>query len=345
MKKSQQKLVINLVLLFGALLILGGFYLFFVQPSNLKKKDWGKVLLLSGVTKSDISALDIMFTQLSNTFGVALTRLSNGWNVSHPYKTLAYSAEVEKLIDDLMAAKSDDMLTNVTPDQIREFGFDQPIDVIDVYLANGKKVNIINGGFAPVDNYYYTMLNHDSNNIYIVYAYMFSSSERYADIYIQRNIFSLKATAVTNITIKAMDGKEYRLGYTANQWTLYQPKKMDVDNYAVQRKILEFTALPLVQFAAYERTPELIKQYGLDKPKYLVKMVSSLPEDGTKWVYISGMTNGNMHYAYTPSLPGIIYINHADLLSKFILTPETFLIPVNPETNVNTNKLEILQVQ
>jgi hypothetical protein len=345
MKKSQQKLIINLVLLFGVLLILGGFYLFFVQPENIKKKDWGKIQLLSGIDKNDIIGIDIVFTQLSNTFGVALNRSTNGWAVMHPYKTLAYAAEVEKLIGDLMVLKSDDILTNVTPDKIKEFGFDQPIDVIDVYLADGKKINIINGGFAPVDNYYYTMLNHDSNNIYIVYSYMFSSSERYADIYIQRNFFSMNATAVTNVMIRAMDGRDYYLGYSGSQWTLYKPKKMDVDNYAVQRKILEFTAMPLVQFAFYERTPELIKMCGLDKPKFIVKAYSSIPEEGMKEVYISGKTNGQLHYAYTPSLPGIIFINNADILARFKITPETFLVPVNPETNVNTNKLEIIKVQ
>ncbi|OHD53425.1 MAG: hypothetical protein A2Y33_14995 [Spirochaetes bacterium GWF1_51_8] len=339
MKKSQQKLLINLGLLLAVLLLFGGFYLFFVQPETAKKMDWGKVEFFTGVEKSDVMGIDIMFRQLTNIYGVSLAKVTNGWDILVPVHTGAYSAEVEKLIDDLLSVKSESVLTNITPEKLIEFGFDEPIAIIDVMLADGTRFNIINGGFAPVDNYYYTMLNHNSNTIYITYAYKFSTSERYADLYVTRNFFSLKATAVTNLEVKGLSGVTYKMAYSGTNWNLTAPKKMPLDNYAVQRKILEFTAMPFMQFAYYIRTPELVKKYGLDKPMLTVKAVSSYEGDGVKEVYISSQTNGVFHYAYTSSLPGIILIDHADIVSRFKITADSFLTPVFTNTNTAASNL------
>jgi hypothetical protein len=328
MKKSQKSLLIQIGILALLLLAIGGYYLMKILPGIRAEKESGAVQIIEGIDKEDVVGIEVAFSDDNGIYHSVLNKIDNEWHIVFPIQYKADPSRIEKMLSDLWELRSEEVITNVTEDKIAEFGFDEPLSMVKLGLESGTQFEILNGRLATVENYYYTMVNHDSNDIYVIYAYRFTHSERTPDELAYKEIFQkLPIPAINSIEVKSSEGVVYRFNRMKvdgeQEWVMRAPLTKKVGSFEVRRKIMQLYPLGFSHFTHYDRDPQLLRHYGLDNPKYYAKLTS---EDGQAIdLYISEKTNAEHHYAYSPLIPGIVEIHKSDIGDKFDFSVDEFL--------------------
>lgn len=327
MKKSHKKILINISIIAIIAITAAGYYFLKALPEQKKAAKKGVHNLIEGVNKKDIIGIEIIYHDTGQVYKSLINMVSNKWQIIFPVRHLADTAHVDKMLDDLLKMKSEDILKNIPLEKFSDYGFDKPSDVIRLGLKNGKTIEIINGRLATTENYYYTMVNGDSNNIYVVYAHLFSSSEKKADEFADKEIFQyLPSRYVEKLEVKASNNVRFDFDTTVTekgtQWFMNKPLTIPVDRFEVIRRIMQFYTIRYSYYSYYNDVPSLEKKLGLKNPKYSIKMSSKNGESVS--LIISAITNGDYYYAKASTVPGIIMIHGSDISDKFKFTADTF---------------------
>ncbi len=326
MKNSRKKLLINIIILGTVLIAIILYYTLKAIPEKDKLDMRGKTLLLGKKTKSDFLSIDIQYKD-ANAF-IHKTRLSNisgTWVVTEPLQKTANQGVINEMLDDLLKITSETNYSPVTRTQISNYGILQPNDIFTFRYKDGSETTLINGNISKPETYYYTMNLDDTNTIYIVYAYKFSSAELTTSQLLEKQIFTDNISDITSFSIRALDGRTYAVKSVKKNdktsWYMTSPQASAADTFAVKKRILNFYSLHILEFLKYDRSAQDIKVLGLDRP--VLSITTSTPQSDMA-LYISAVTNVLGHFAYSPRIPGIFVIRQEDIDRTFQLDVQEF---------------------
>ena len=327
MTKTQKQMALNLVLLGVVLIAVSVYFFAFYLPQQQQIKMQDNVFLLKDSKREDIVAMSF-YCKTTNQmiYQSDFNLISNQWMMMTPMHINVDSATFDKLFEDMSTWNSQQVVTNITPTMWKAYGFEDPSTEIQLVLKDNRIIKITTGRISPVENYYYVMLNDNTNKVYIVYAYKFTFTQKRPEEYIDRNLFPFPMPAVSNLIIKTSDAKLFTFqsyqGEKQTEWKILNAPSTKVDPTLVKQRILDMFTLRFQSFIAYERTPDLIAKYGLNNPKYYLKMESNKKE--VLEIYISPMKVGNYYPAYATSKPGIFWMEESDIAEKFVMNETNF---------------------
>jgi hypothetical protein len=319
MKKSHKNALANAGLLFLALIFLGGVYFFTSKNSTQKEDEKQKVFIVPAFQRGQIKFLQIYFYDQTNHYKSRLENVSNEWQMVYPLKDKADEESVNRILNDLMALKSEMQLTNVSADQIKNYGFGDPVGKIVIHLEDGKEISVVSGKKTAVGDYYYTMANSITNPIYLVYYYKFASLEKKPGELRNKEIFTIPLASIKVFEIKPKGQEaftfESRVENKESVFYLTHPVSAKADYLCVKGKILEFYAMSILDFPEAKKQNPGLAFYGLNPPYYLARMISA---DGlTNELNIGKEESQGVYYACVNGRKEIVLIEIPDLTNKF----------------------------
>ncbi len=329
MKKSSKKMIVQISVFGGILAVLLIVFLLIIKPNENKKKEFGKITFFDGIQKDSVDGIQISLFRNGMEFHTLINKISNEWYILSPFYVRADPFAIDKLLDDVLVIASERVLTNVNPEKLVEYGFESPTSAVYLGLHDGKTVSLVNGLISPIENYYYTLFNNDTNTVYITYAYKFSSVEKTPGELANKQIFDERLQpipSITNFEITSQTGVLYSFAKVSNSggvyWEMRSPQRMRVDDYALKRKQLELYAISANTYAAYDQAPETIRFFELNRPKYRIRIAS---DNGmVSETYIGSLSVSNFVFGYSTAKPGIFQIYESDLAETFNLAVSNF---------------------
>lgn len=335
MKKTQKKMMVNLLISAVVLIVIAAAYFLFVLPTEKNKEDFGKLIISDqwNFDEEDIVGIHIDYLEED---GLVYTTLLNKdtetgmWEMIVPINVSADAKIMERMMEALLELDTEKAITNLAEDSYAEYGFDNPTHVIDLIMSSGTNFRIITGMLAPTENLYYTLLDNDSNTVYITYAYKFTGLNKIPSEIADREVFKeeeFPIPSITNLRISTLSGDIFQFTKVSNEhgmvWALNKPYQIDLDDYAVKRHVLKLYTVDFSDYVEMDRDPFLLEVYGLDNPSYFVEIFTDTGESNT--LYLSGMETSNFIYAYSSSKPGIGRIYSSDVESLFDIAVTNFL--------------------
>lgn len=328
MKKSRQKLLFNLIILSAALLLTGGYFIFFARPGQADKNKKDIVKLLPGRSRDDISLISISIRDEAGLMHSSiLEKISNQWVLTSPMQKRADQGRVYQMIDDLLSLESIRILSNTSPEELTNKGIYAPSDVFTLTYRDGTSNTIINGKLATIENFYYTWVPENPDRILVTYAYRFSSAQLKPGEWAERQIFTMDLDDLGYLSVQQKSEPVIVFRLQGTNWQLSARPGQAVDPYEVKKKLLDLYSLQLNSYFSYDRQPALLAELGLTSPAYSIRIAGDAQSFDLN---ISIRTNLQGHYAYSPSLPGIFTVDQKDVLHHFSLNPDDYLLKRNP---------------
>ncbi len=322
MKKTQKKLLRNILVLSSGLIVILLFYIFKAKPQSEKKLQKDHVLLIPDKKKDDFIRIYIQFRDEKKITHLSiLEKISNQWEMIAPVRKAADQGRVYQMIDDLLNIESERILQNITSDRLTNYGIYDPSDKFIFTFSDGTSNIVINGKLAKTENYYYTWQNSSSNRILVTYAYRFSSSELKPAELIEKQIFTLPIDDLSFLSMTGLNGVSLDFRLRKDTWTLNSSKNITLDPYAVKKKLLDIYSLRISSFDSFSRNTADLTRLGLLDSPYTIKL--GTPNSQIQ-LYISRKTNFQGNYAYSPQIPGIFFIDPKDLEHHFNLDFHSF---------------------
>lgn len=330
MKKSTKKMLIQIGVAAGLLAVLLVIFLLALKPGETRKDKWGKIAFFEGIQKDKIEGIQIEMTRNGITFQTIINKISNEWVILSPFMVRADPFAIDKLLDDLLLIASEGMLTNVSSERLSEYGFDEPSSAVFFGLNDGTSHSLINGRLAPTENYYYTIHDQRTNDVYFTFAYKFSSVEKTPGELANKQLFDDQLQpipSVTNIQMNNSAGEFYAFGRVSNAggiyWEMTSPRRMKVDEYSLRRKQLEIFAVSANTYAAYDQSPDTLRFFELDRPRYHVRIASD--NGAVSDLYIGGLSVSNFVFGYSTAKPGVFQIYESDIVEPFKFSVNDFM--------------------
>jgi hypothetical protein len=150
----------------GLLAVLLVVFLLGLKPGETKKDKWGKLTFFENIQKDKIQGIQIEMNRNGMGFQTIINKISNEWVILSPFVVRADPFAIDKLLEDLILISSEGMLTNVSVEKLTEYGFDEPTSAIFIGLNDNTTHSLINGRIAPTENYYYTIFDQKTNNVF-----------------------------------------------------------------------------------------------------------------------------------------------------------------------------------
>jgi hypothetical protein len=330
-KTSRIRMIVQTLVLIAALAGIAAWYFLQIVPADRAKLSAGKESLLPGISRDNLARVEVSFREIltnsiTNHWTTVSEKSDGRWKVVFPIRDEGDPEAFHRIENDIPALKSETNFSGLSRKQIDSYGFGDPSSHIRITLADGKTVDILNGGLAATENYYYTLVNSNTNRIYLVYAYKFSALERNANDIRDKGIFDIPAADVVSLAFDTPSGR-FRFECVATNgsqsWKMISPVRASADSIAVRTRIMETIATSASFFADFKRDPAMLARLGLNRPEWSVTLVSA---DGrTNALFVSAQTLEGYRYAYSPGKPGVLMIPDAALTNRYRLSADEFL--------------------
>lgn len=327
-KKEQRKK--NAIIGLGVLGLIVVVYFAFVLANQKREESYGKFVIFDGVEADDIIGLQIRYYDMTEDEWhlTLMNKIEGEWQMISPMQIDVEDRAIETALEDLLSADTEALLEGIDPDDLEsEYGFDQPRLTVVVQLEDGTLRSVEHGKLTPIDNYYYTMIDNDSNNIYKTYAYKFSGLKREATDFANKTVFEKEQGGVNSVTafsVQSVDGTLFSLTNEDSDWKILLPQEMDADEYSVKRYLLQLFTIELYDFESYTADEDSLAAYGLSDAQYSINV--SFDDKTTTSLFIDEMPVSNFTYAYATSKPGIGRVYSTDVDASFEPALSNFLL-------------------
>ena len=193
MKRS----VINTAVLLAVLLIAASFYFLNFLPHEKKQAGSGRVRLLPGLVKEDVTGLSIKAGKSEIDFEL----VSNSFVMTRPPAGEANQEALKIVLNDLQDLVSESVLSNISAEKYYEYGLGKPAAVIKLNLSGSGIMELDVGSKTPVGDMYYVCVKDSPGLIYLIYDYKFKNIERPVDDFRGRDIFTIPSDEVDRVEI------------------------------------------------------------------------------------------------------------------------------------------------
>ncbi len=236
--KGKTIVILSLLLIFFILV-----FFFLISEKGevkfFKKQD----LLIGNFSYKDISFLSIYFRdyyQRTKEYNYTLFKSNENWYVSFSNiidrvepKLGNFVANIIGDIENLGAIELKEIV-----EDLGTFGFSKPNAEI-VFDTQGKTNKITVGDLTPTKDYYYIILNNNTNIVYLVYAYKIDNILKYPHEMRDRNIFTYEWTNVTGIEYKPISGNLIIFTNKNKTWFSVIPFEKEVDSTFLETEFLK----------------------------------------------------------------------------------------------------------
>ncbi|MCS7298705.1 MAG: DUF4340 domain-containing protein [Spirochaetia bacterium] len=236
------KTVLILILL-GILVVLLVFFFIFErgEVKVVKKKEF----ILGEFTSQDISFISIYFRDYydrTKEYNYTLFKKAGNeyWFISYSNITDRVDPKLGNFIANILGDIEElgRISSNEVDDIYLNFGFDKPNARVQ-FDIKGKTNTLTVGNLAPTKDYYYTVLNDDYSQIYLVYAYKIDNILKYPDEARDKNIFTYEWTNVTGIEYKPMSYPVMVFTNINNRWLSKVPVEKELDSTFIETEFLK----------------------------------------------------------------------------------------------------------
>lgn len=237
--KGKKILLLSLLALFILLLIL-----FLLIDKGKVKVLKTKEFLFGEFSSKDISFLSIYFRDYydrTKEYKYILFKSNEIWLVSFSNIVDRVDQKLGNFVANILGdiEKLGTIHSNDVDEPYIAFGFNKPNAEI-LFDIRGKTNRIIVGNLVPTKDYYYTSVNDNYENIYLVYAYKIDNILKYPEEIRDRNIFTPEWTNVIGIEYKPISLKSNFVFTNKNHtWFSILPVEKELDTLFVENEFLK----------------------------------------------------------------------------------------------------------
>ncbi len=277
------------------------------------------------------------------------------------------------MIDDLSATR----LITEAPENLADYGLDQPTSYLQGKLNDGTTVTLQVGDKVSTGDGFYALVNEDKK-VYLIESFI-GNGLQYTNLEMTAvpETLSIEAANINHISIDKRDGEDFELlyddsghrfdnsGSKLNSWYILKPYKegYTADSSKVSTLQSNYTSFDYISCVDYSGTD--LGKYGLDTPMaaigldYTVSRTEKLdtPEkdpatgneitektvyDPKEYTLLIGNTDAQEDYYVKIDGSSAVYTMDADAINK-MLTVDPFSI-INPFVNIpnidNVDKID-----
>lgn len=290
----------SLVILAGAVLVLGAFIWFFErhQPTSEEARaQEGRIF--GSLNEDDVVAMDI-----TNNFGVfSLHRYDEGWRLTSPIEGDADPTAVEAALRAVVQLKRD---RSLGPDEVESsaYGLDHPEAAVILTLSGGQSRSLTIGNSTVLDSK--RAVTTDSETVILTGGAFFAALDKALDDWRSREVVDVALNQLATITARTGNGT-IEAAHLGGVWHLRSPVDDRADQDHLQNLISGLNGLRVEAFADSDAD---MAAMGLVEPETTVLLV---PTDGSPGVTLEfGMTRefgGSIQVACRRNGTDIFWVN------------------------------------
>lgn len=324
------KLVRNIIICVAVVLVLiAGYVAITVIPGQIEeitgeeiKAQTGDIVVMSSSTdyvqSVALTSENGSYTFKRNDAGV--------WGIveypSMEFENVALESAVYGL-SNLMALEEVDL-----PDDLSDYGFDNPRSQIKILMKNGSEREFILGKNVTGGSGDFFM-DVTNNKAYVVSIYMADTMTKSVNKYRKTKLASLTSQELNKLAITNRNGKVVmEMGqshYSSDMvFKMTYPKNMELDETITNSILENIQDINVIDYV--EDNPADLAKYGLDNPEVMVEMGTAdatytlmfgdKSEKGTVYTMLEGK---NFVFTYSPELyKSCVNLTAYNLMNKFV---------------------------
>jgi hypothetical protein len=216
---------------------------------------------------------------------VRLKRAGDTWEVQEPVKGAGDRGTVEETLTSVVTARMDREIA-AQPQNLGEFGLDNPAAEATLLLKDGKQVGLRLGSKSPTGVWVYAQEAGKPNVIVVSDGVLRDVTRPVAD-FRSKTILAFERKDVTGVDIITPDETLAIEAATDSRWRLTRPRALPADADTMREFFEKLTAARIKEFVA--EAPGSLEPYGLNRPVRLVIHTGKDKDRATKTLLLGRM--------------------------------------------------------
>ncbi len=284
----------------------------------------------------DINYEDVKNVEISNKgIQMLFTRSGDEWGLSIPAGVRSDKYKSKAVVLNLTPLKANKIIEE-DASNLSKYGLDKPV-VVTVRTKGGEEIVTEFGNKTLTGENYYVKMK-DSNTVYAVSDYYGGKLVIDLKYIMDKNLLTMETEDITGFALKR-DGKAVfsSVKLEDESWILNYPVDGNVDLAKLQPVLDTIKAISANEFL--DSTPDLIKEYGLDNPRYSITIKT---KEGTEEIIVGkDLVKDTTAYAMLGSNGSVFVLpmsslNFVDKPLKDILDVFVYIININDVDTVIT---------
>ncbi|MGC8766351.1 MAG: DUF4340 domain-containing protein [Brevinematia bacterium] len=314
--------IISLSFVLVALVIL----FLILDKGEVKLSKDQKKPLIGEFSSKDITFFKIFFVDYydrSKTYDYKIFKSNEMWYVSYSNITDRTDQKLANFIANIIGdiEKISTISSNEIIDPIQTLGFVKPNAIIE-FDTKDKTNKLIIGNLTPTKDYYYSVLNNNYNEFYLIYAYKIDNITKYPQELRDRNLFTPEWTNISGIEYKPISQNQVMIFTNINQkWFSKTPVENILDSKYIESSFLkDIRSITIQEFIEDSKLKsKLISK--TNSPLGYIKLFRNNSE-GTIMILDKAKTN---FYCFDPNRNIIFSIDYESTHTLFDSNYERFI--------------------
>lgn len=275
----------NTLLLTAVFILLGAYLYFFEFPKGGK----GKTEKLLNFKENEVERIILSYPQQE----IRLQKEPTGkWKITHPLQGAADESTITGILSALSTSEVKRTLdTKPSPEELKNFGLDQPEAKVVITLKSGLTLpTIFVGEKTPVGSSAYVKRGSEAA-ILLTDASLRSSLEKKLNDFRDKEILPFRQDMAVKLQIHTPKESLVLVKGEKEDWNVESPRKGKAKNVAVSAYLTALSQLRAKGFA--EDEPRDLKKYGLNSPALKISLEG---KDGKTLGTLSLATKGGQNY-------------------------------------------------
>ena len=233
---------------------------------------------------------------------LVFTKVDDEWNIESKKKIKISNDKVKKNINIIASLKSSNVIGKSK--DLKQFGLDNPFLLKVELLDNTQKVLEI-GNESPVKGNYYVKAEED-NTIYTIPGHIAESLMSAKEEYKDKRLFHSDRESIESLLFVRDGTKVFEIKKLSEfNWIITYPVEIGADINVVQEIVQRIASIDISEFI--DESTNDYAQYGLDAPKYVLKI--STPEQTANISIGDSIGRDNEAYAISTEYEEVVTIN------------------------------------
>ena len=270
------------LVLFGLFILLLAAVYFFEFRSQGEKSTAD---MLVSVSTDNVEK--IIFTTDGQT--IQFQKEDEEWMITDPIEAKADKVEVSRLADDFTNLRIERVVEE-EPSDLEKYGIPQKqVELFFRDQERGEKILI--GLENPLDNTFFAKKAEDTR-VVLIPSSLKSLLEKKVFDFRQKNIFQFESDQVIRVKLDA-GGIHWEAEKEAEDWYLRNPVNALAQKSKINDVLYALSNLKATAFLSENKLEKEIKDYGLDKPDYVVEI--DFPVENKQMIFSIHKKNDQVH--------------------------------------------------
>lgn len=260
------------LVILSVILVLLILAIFYVEKREEKKEKFeGKLFTYNS---SEVNKVELK----RGSESIVFEKKDDTWEITSPLKTKADKYTVERLVEDFADLKIERKVEENARD-LKKYGLEPPYRTLKIFKKDGNSMTVYIGIENPIDGALYAK-KPEENIVYLIPSFLKSGLDKSLFDFRNKKILEFEKDRVNRI-IWESEGKRWDAYKKEDEWFIHQPVKALADKGKIDDLLYSITGVEAKSFAVENYKNELLKDYGLENPKFKISI------EGEKEVKIS----------------------------------------------------------